>query len=123
MYFILAKNSPKPVVVFHPESNLVLEKQNITLKCGVNSSSAEKMNFVWKKDNHNLDMISSNHYSIFEVNGSTQYSFLNLYNISMEQNGKYQCVASNEFGITYSNCSTLSVVGKCLLNVILVSVL
>lgn len=113
---VSAENSPKPIVVFQPESKMVVEKQNITLKCGVNSSSTEKMNFIWKKDNHDLDTISTNHYFSFEVNGTTQYSFLNLYNISMEFNGKYQCVASNPFGISYSNRSMLSVVGKYLMD-------
>lgn len=70
------------------------------------------MNFVWKKDKHNLESISTNHYSSFEFNGVTQYSILNLYNILMSQSGEYQCVASNKFGITYSNHSTLSVVSK-----------
>lgn len=68
-------------------------------------------------------MISTNHYSMFQTNGLTHYSYLNLYNISMEQSGKYQCVASNGFGITYSNYSILSVVGKYLFNIILVSIL
>ncbi|XP_025208632.1 leucine-rich repeats and immunoglobulin-like domains protein 3 isoform X2 [Melanaphis sacchari] len=108
--FSCLENSPKPMIVFHPESKMVLERQNITLKCGVNSSSTEKINFVWKKDNHDLESISTNHYSSFEFNGMTQFSVLNLYNISMSQSGKYQCVASNEFGITYSNRSVLSVV-------------
>lgn len=105
-------NSPKPIIVFHPESKMVLESQNVTLKCGVNSSSPEKINFVWKKDNHDLELISSHHYSSFEVNGVTQYSVLNFYNISMLQSGRYQCVASNEYGIAYSNYSILSIAGK-----------
>lgn len=104
--------SPKPIIVFHPESKMVLESQNITLKCGVNSSSPEKINFLWKKDNHDLEPISSNHYSSFEVSGVTQFSILNFYNISMLQSGRYQCVASNEFGIAYSNDSILSIAGK-----------
>lgn len=109
---ISVENNPKPMIILHPESQMVLEGQNITLKCGVNSSSNEKINFVWKRDNHNLELISTNHYLSFEYNGGTQYSILNLYNISMSQSGKYQCVASNEFGITYSNQSILSVVSK-----------
>lgn len=112
-FFFSDENSPKPMVILHPESKMVLEEQNITLKCGVNSSSIEKINFVWKKDNRDLESVSTNHYSSFEYNGVTQYSILNLYNISMLQSGKYQCVASNEFGITYSNKSMISVVGKC----------
>lgn len=104
--------NPKPIIIFHPESKMVLESQNITLKCGVNSSSTEKINFIWKKDNHDLELISTNHYSSFEVNGLTQYSILNLHNISMSQSGRYQCVASNQYGITYSNRSILTVVGK-----------
>lgn len=105
-------NSPKPIIVFHPESKMVLESQNVTLKCGVNSSSPEKIKFIWKKDNHDLELISSHHYSSFEVSGVTQYSILNFYNISMLQSGRYKCVASNEFGIAYSNYSMLSVAGK-----------
>lgn len=56
-------------------------------------------------------MISTNHYSSFKLDGVSQYSTLNLFNISMAQSGKYQCVASNEFGVTYSNRSILTVVG------------
>uniref|UniRef100_A0A2S2QU68 Leucine-rich repeats and immunoglobulin-like domains protein 1 n=1 Tax=Sipha flava TaxID=143950 RepID=A0A2S2QU68_9HEMI len=108
--FSCYENSPKPIIIIHPESKMVLESQNITLKCGVNSTSPEKINFVWKKDNHDLELISTNHYSSFELNGVSQYSTLNLFNITMSQSGKYQCVASNEFGITYSNRSILSVV-------------
>lgn len=100
------------MIIFHPESKMVLESQNITLKCGVNSSSSEKINFVWKKDNHDLEFVSTNHYSSFEFDGITQYSVLNLYNISMSQSGKYQCVASNKYGITYSNRSSINVVSK-----------
>ncbi|XP_050530009.1 leucine-rich repeats and immunoglobulin-like domains protein 3 [Daktulosphaira vitifoliae] len=110
--FLCLSESPKPSVVLHPESKMALEGQNITLKCGVNSSSSEKMHFIWKKDNHDLDSLSINHfhYSSFEYNGVTQYSILTLTNISMSQSGKYQCVASNEFGIAYSNRSLLSIV-------------
>jgi hypothetical protein len=117
--FLPDENSPKPIIIIHPESKMVLESQNITLKCGVNSTSPEKINFVWKKDNHDLELISTNHYSSFELNGVSQYSTLNLFNITMSQSGKYQCVASNEFGITYSNRSILSVVGKYLMGILL----
>lgn len=91
---------------------MVLEGENITLKCGVNSSSTEKINFIWKKDNHDLESISEFHYSSYEFSGIIQYSILNFYHILMAQSGHYQCIASNQFGITYSNRSTLSVVGE-----------
>lgn len=98
------------MITFHPESKMVLEGENITLKCGVNSSSTEKINFIWKKDNRDLESISELHYSSIE-GGIILYSILNFYHILMAQSGQYQCIASNQFGITYSNRSTLSVVG------------
>jgi len=97
---------------------MVLEGQNTSLKCGVNSSSSLKIHFIWKKDNHDLEMISANHYSSYEFNGVTHYSILYFYNMSMAQSGKYQCVASNEFGITYSNRSILSVVSKYQIDIV-----
>lgn len=98
------------MITFQPESKMVLEGQNITLKCGVNSSSTEKISFIWKKDNHDLELISELYYLSFESIGVTQFSILNFYNILMSEGGQYQCIASNQFGISYSNRSTLSVV-------------
>lgn len=90
---------------------MVLEGENITLKCGINSSSTENISFVWKKDNHDLELFPEYHYLSFESIGVTQFSILNFYNTLMSESGVYQCIASNQFGISYSNRSTLSVVG------------
>lgn len=39
-------------------------------------------------------------------------SFLNIYNIQDEDEGRYQCVISNHFGSVYSNKARITVHGK-----------
>lgn len=90
---------------------MVLEGDNTTLKCGVNSSSTEKLMFIWKKDNHDLELFPEYHDISFESDGVTQFSILNFYNALLSESGIYQCIASNKFGISYSYRSTFSVVG------------
>ena len=71
---------------------------SVTFTCMANGTSS----YFWQRENGN---ISSNAEGI---NNST----LTLKNILPSNNGRYQCVAENEHGRSYSNFALLTVEGS-----------
>ncbi|KAF4532659.1 hypothetical protein B566_EDAN009842 [Ephemera danica] len=101
---------PKPRIIEEPDKTLkALKGDNVTLVCRATSSSNSTMTFRWKKDNVDLKSYGIQNYARADNNLSEQRSELQLFNISYNEAGRYQCVVSNEFGITYSQKSKISV--------------
>ena len=71
------------------------------------------MSFQWKKDNIDLQTPGMLKYArLMDGKISEHSSELQLYNISHNEAGKYQCVVSNIYGTTYSQKSKISVQSK-----------
>lgn len=111
-YFSVSDELPKPRLIEEPDPAIMaLKGQNITLQCKAMSSSSEPMNIVWKKDMVELVNQSVVVSSRIDKDGkSTETSSrLDLKSVDNSHAGKYQCVASNGYGTTYSQKSTISV--------------
>ncbi|XP_049783690.1 leucine-rich repeats and immunoglobulin-like domains protein 3 [Schistocerca cancellata] len=101
---------PKPNIIESPQSLVALKGDNITLHCKASSSSLHPMAFHWKKDNVNLNAASTKQTAkSLGDKGCEQTSELVIFNISLRETGRYQCVVSNNFGSTYSNKSRITV--------------
>lgn len=90
---------------------MALKGENVTLNCKAMSSSSEPMTIVWKKDM--VELVNQSVVVTSSVNkdgkSTETSSTLDLKNIDNSHAGKYQCVASNGYGTTYSQKSTISV--------------
>ncbi|KAL3289441.1 hypothetical protein HHI36_022866 [Cryptolaemus montrouzieri] len=103
---------PKPRLLTNLGSEIMaLKGENVSLHCTARSNSGANMIFKWKKDNMEL---KSNTFVNYVVSPTTQKSLevdsvLNLTYVQNSDAGKYQCVVSNQFGTTYSQKATISV--------------
>lgn len=90
---------------------MALKGGDVSLNCKAMSSSSEPMTIVWKKDMVELVNQSVVVTSRIDKDGkSTETSStLDLKNVDNTHAGKYQCVASNGYGNTYSQKSSISV--------------
>lgn len=104
-------NSPKPRILEHPKTKMAIKGENATLSCKAISSSSSTMEFVWRRNDSNILNPIMKQY-IIEVNNSTLKvaSDLLLNNVSDSDSARYQCVVSNNFGMTYSNKSQITIV-------------
>ncbi|KDR15620.1 hypothetical protein L798_09433, partial [Zootermopsis nevadensis] len=101
---------PNPRITEDPMTQVALKGGNVTLHCKAVSSSQVKMTILWKKDN--LDFQGGNITNFARSpngKGTEHDSFVYLANISDSDTGKYQCVASNNYGTTYSLKAKISV--------------
>ncbi|KAJ8953281.1 hypothetical protein NQ318_015863 [Aromia moschata] len=103
---------PKPRLIEEPDPEIMaLKGENITLNCRAMSSSLGAMTFLWKKDNieiANPNVLVKSHTDPDGKSTETG-SQLNLISVNHSDAGKYQCVVSNNYGTTYSQKSTISV--------------
>lgn len=101
---------PKPFIMENPQTRSTLKGSNITLICRAGSSSTSQMRFQWKKDNM---IVKNPHVTLYANTTSgdiTEYrSTFMLYNISYKDEGRYQCVITNDFGSTYSQKAKITV--------------
>ncbi|KAK9890138.1 hypothetical protein WA026_008945 [Henosepilachna vigintioctopunctata] len=104
---------PKPRLIkdLDPEI-MALKGGNVSLHCTARSSSGANMTFRWIKDNGELKpntfaniVLSRGAHKALDVD-----SILNLTFVQNSDAGKYQCMVSNQFGTTYSQKATMSVV-------------
>lgn len=104
---------PKPHLIEEPKMKMALKGDNITLFCKAMSSSPHNMTFIWKRDNVELRDVKIWETASFPDGKYTEVSSeLQLFNISHEDQGKYQCIVSNSFGTTYSQKCRISVLSK-----------
>lgn len=90
---------------------MALKGESVTLNCKARSNSNSNLTFIWKKDN--VELLNSNVIvkSNIDQDGKSveTVSELKLFSVEHSHAGKYQCVVSNSYGITYSQQSTISV--------------
>jgi hypothetical protein len=101
---------PNPRITEDPKTQVALKGGNATLHCKAVSSSQVQMTIQWKKDN--LDFRGGNITNFARSpngKGTEHDSVLFLTNISDSDTGRYQCVASNNYGTTYSLKAKISV--------------
>lgn len=102
---------PKPRLIEEPEPEIMaLKGENISLSCKAMSSAAGPMNFIWKKDNVELLHADVNVIAAtYDGKNTESTSILKIFKVKNSDAGKYQCVVFNEFGATYSQKSSISV--------------
>uniref|UniRef100_A0A1B0CD26 Putative membrane glycoprotein lig-1 n=1 Tax=Lutzomyia longipalpis TaxID=7200 RepID=A0A1B0CD26_LUTLO len=108
-------DSPKPQILQQPHSLMAHMGSNITFECRATSTAILPMEFQWKKDNVELSMNIYRRDETMEnqigehENATIATSRLFLFNVSHEHMGRYQCVVSNSYGVTYSARSRITV--------------
>jgi hypothetical protein len=109
---LLTDDFPKPRLLEEPKKQVTIKGENITLVCRASSSSVSPMTFQWRKDNVELQTPTVQTARMVDGKISEHKSELQLFNISHNDAGKYQCIASNVHGTTYSQKSKISVLSK-----------
>nr|XP_057911496.1 leucine-rich repeats and immunoglobulin-like domains protein 2 [Doryrhamphus excisus] len=100
---------PKPWIVTHPETSVVLRGYNITLTCVASSSSDSPMSPAWRKDGEVLYDAEVQNYARYQEGELIYTTVLHLLNVNFTDEGRYQCVVSNHFGANYSNRAKITV--------------
>lgn len=107
---------PKPRLIEQPEAEIMaLKGENITLSCKAMSSEPGPMTFTWKQDN--VEILNADVQivaSTLDGKNTENMSVLRIYKVQHSDAGKYQCIASNKFGTSYSQKSTISVLSELL---------
>ena len=93
----------------------------MTLFCRAASTSPANMTFLWKLDSEIMEDVKEkdvcvsgtrcveNVAHIFDGKGREITSQLHLTNLTYDDAGKYQCLVSNAFGVTYSEKADITV--------------
>ncbi|KAI5093669.1 leucine-rich repeats and immunoglobulin-like domains protein 1 isoform X1 [Silurus meridionalis] len=104
---------PKPQITVHPAPTAGVLGKDVRLTCTAVSSSSSAMTFTWRKDQEPLPhahVENFAHSSSRDGAGIMEYTtVLHLHNVKFEDEGRYQCVISNNFGSTYSSKARLSI--------------
>lgn len=109
---------PKPYILKQPETQVTLHGANLTLTCRAASTSPAEMSFLWKVDSDNVDADDSPdcsdrcityHSHSYDGKGREITAKLHLSNLTYDDAGRYQCVVSNKFGVTYSERANITV--------------
>lgn len=94
-------------------SQISIKGDNVTLVCRATSTAVAPLHFTWKHDNVELDSAILQTNTGSSASGVTETSsVLQLINVTHANQGKYQCMVTNNYGTTYSAKATLSVLGK-----------
>lgn len=102
----------KPRLIEEPDTEIMaLKGESVSLNCKARSSSTNNMTFIWKKDNAELLNANIIVKSKIDSDGKSMESVSELKLLAVEHShaGKYQCIVSNNYGITYSQQSTIAV--------------
>ncbi|XP_061075588.1 leucine-rich repeats and immunoglobulin-like domains protein 2 [Conger conger] len=100
---------PKPRITEHPETQVVLRGNNVTLGCRATSSSDSAMTTAWRKDGEVLYDAEVHNFARYQQGELEYTSLLQLLNVNFTEQGRYQCVLSNHFGSNYSSWARLTV--------------
>ncbi|KAL1492673.1 hypothetical protein ABEB36_010897 [Hypothenemus hampei] len=102
----------KPRLIEEPAVEIMaLKGKTVNLSCRARSNSNSNMTFIWKKDNVELSNANIIVKSTVDPDGKSveTVSELRLLSVENAHTGTYQCVVSNNYGITYSQQSTIAV--------------
>lgn len=108
----------KPKITEEPKTQVAIKGANLTLTCIATSSSLSHFTISWKRDNIDLstDMYAVLYNTSDVLNNSMVVSELKIMHVDKDIAGKYQCIASNEYGSTFSSRSRISVASKLNVN-------
>ncbi|RWS04160.1 leucine-rich repeats and immunoglobulin-like domains protein 3 [Dinothrombium tinctorium] len=105
---LTCQDFPKPYVTEEPLTQIALKGSNTTLTCKASSSSP--MHFEWRKNNVLLEGKSINTFAHTWNESVLEYtSVLHLIDTQYEDEGKYQCIISNQYGTAYSQKARITV--------------
>lgn len=100
----------------HPTPTAGVLGKDVRLTCMAVSSSSSPMTFTWWKNQEPLPhahVENFAHSTSRDRAGIMEYTtVLHLRDVKFEDEGRYQCVISNQFGSTYSNKAILSISGR-----------
>ncbi|XP_041459395.1 leucine-rich repeats and immunoglobulin-like domains protein 3 [Lytechinus variegatus] len=100
----------KPFIIREPETTVSLKNDNVSLICTAGSTSDVPVTLLWKKDKAIMEDANPIYFERLNPNGVNEYtSVLSLSHIKEENQGRYQCIISNEFGVTYSKKARVTV--------------
>ncbi|XP_065572709.1 leucine-rich repeats and immunoglobulin-like domains protein 3 isoform X2 [Artemia franciscana] len=113
---LVCDDYPKPLVTEEPKGQIALRGGNFTLRCTAESTAAGIISFQWKKDDVVLTLSEISSLSEGSVIDETLNSKISddekktvttselvFSNVTDSDGGRYQCIASNSFGTTYSS--------------------
>lgn len=93
---------------------MALKGMNVTLRCSAGSSSDTPMYTAWRKDSEVLYDCKVETFARYHKYGVELIEYtttLHLFNVNFTDEGKYQCVITNQFGSNYSSKAKLTVNG------------
>ncbi|XP_072928437.1 leucine-rich repeats and immunoglobulin-like domains protein 1 isoform X1 [Hemitrygon akajei] len=103
---------PKPQIIVQPETTMAMLGRDIHFTCSAASSSNLPMIFAWKKDHeilHNAEIENFAHVRAKDGEVMEYTTILHLRNVKFSDEGRYQCMITNNFGSTYSTRAKLTV--------------
>ncbi|XP_059505910.1 leucine-rich repeats and immunoglobulin-like domains protein 1 isoform X3 [Stegostoma tigrinum] len=103
---------PKPQIIVQPETTMAMLGKDIRFTCSAASSSSFPMIFAWKKDHeilHNAEIENFAHVRAKDGEVMEYTTSLLLRKVKFSDEGRYQCIITNNFGSTYSNKAKLTV--------------
>ncbi|XP_078065613.1 leucine-rich repeats and immunoglobulin-like domains protein 1 isoform X3 [Mustelus asterias] len=103
---------PKPQIIVQPETTMAMLGKDIRFTCSAASSSNFPMIFAWKKDHeilHDAEIENFAHVRAKDGEVMEYTTILHLRKVKFTDEGRYQCIITNNFGSTYSNRAKLTV--------------
>ena len=103
--------APPPEITSHPMNMIVNNGSNVTFNCV--SFSYVPVTYTWLKDGVTLldDDVNIIISTVNDEDNTTFATTLMILDVQLSDNGVYVCNATNGEGITFSNVTTLSVLG------------
>lgn len=109
---------PKPYLLTQPQTQVTQLGDNLKLTCRAASTSPADMKFLWKVDSDIVEASEEPDCTercirylphSFDGKGREMTAELHLTNLTYDDAGRYQCVVSNRFGVTYSDRANITV--------------
>ncbi|TVK90467.1 Leucine-rich repeats and immunoglobulin-like domains protein 2 [Bagarius yarrelli] len=100
---------PRPQITENPRTVVALRGTNVTLNCSAFSTSDSSMNATWRKDKEVLSDAQVQNYARYQDLQLIYTSVLHLLNVNFTDEGRYQCVLSNNFSSNYSTEAKVTV--------------
>lgn len=101
---------PKPYITQHPQTQVALKDDNITLVCKAASSSDSTTTFQWRKNDKLLSNAEMENFATAGKGSIIDYaSLLHIRFSDNKDEGQYQCVISNKFGSVYSQKAHITI--------------
>eukprot|EP00062_Callorhinchus_milii_P010408 gi/632955268/ref/XP_007893385.1/ PREDICTED: leucine-rich repeats and immunoglobulin-like domains protein 1 [Callorhinchus milii] len=103
---------PKPQIIVQPATTMAVLGKDIRFICSAASSSDSPMTFAWKKGHeilHDAEIENFAHVRAKDGEVMEYTTILHLRAVQFTDEGRYQCMITNNFGSTYSTRAKLTV--------------